>query len=371
MAATAAAGANIVPEAVVVARLTPAAAAERLKLLEELHARQAAASESPRKMCYAVTPKPSEPARLLLRGDIRNAGPVVTPGGLSAIRGVSADFGLPADAPEQARRVALARWITSADNALFARVIVNRLWHHHFGVGLVDTPNDFGFNGGRPSHRELLDHLAGTLIRERWSLKQLHRAIVLSAAYRQASLPNAQAVKIDADNRLLWRKTPRRLEAESVRDTILAISGELNPQRGGPGFRDCTEVLRSGSYSYLPGDPIGSEFNRRSIYRTWTRGGRSGLLDVFDCPDPSTTSPRRALTTTPLQALALLNNSFVLRMADRFADRVARESGAEPEEQVARRISSPFARSDGRRAGGRGGDVSAIWFERGRTRDFQ
>ncbi len=345
VAASTAAGSNFVPEAAIVARLAPAAVAERARLVEGLRARQAAASETARRMCYAVTPRFDEPAHLLLRyGDIRNVGPVVAAGALGAIKGLNPDFGLAADAPEESRRAALARWITSPANPLFSRVIVNRLWHHHFGIGLVDTPNDFGFNGARPSHRDLLDFLANALVAERWSLKQLHRTIVLSATYRQAALPNARAVALDADNRLLWRKTPRRLEAESVRDAILAVAGELNPMRGGPGFRDCTEVLRSGSYSYLPGDPIGPEFNRRSIYRTWTRGGRSGLLDAFDCPDPSTMSPRRAQTITPLQALVLLNNSFVLRTADQFAMRVEREAGAMPERQVARAYQLAFGR---------------------------
>jgi hypothetical protein len=257
---------------------------------------------------------------------------------------LSPDFGLSPDAPEAERRVALARWIASPQNPLFARVIANRLWHYHFGVGLVDTPNDFGFNGSRPSHPQLLDWLAWTLVDQRWSLKQLHRAIVLSATYRQASLQNPRAAARDADNRWLWRKSPQRLDAEVVRDTALAIAGELNPARGGPGFGDCTEVLRSGTYTYEPGDPIGAEFNRRSVYRVWTRGGRSGLLDVFDCPDPSTTTPRRAVTTTPLQALALLNHSFVLRMADKFAARVRREAGADVARQVARTYQLAYGR---------------------------
>ena len=269
---------------------------------------------------------------------------------MASLVGLNADFGLSADAPESQRRAALARWITSPRNPLFARVIVNRLWHYHFGQGLVDTPNDFGFSGARPSHPQLLDWLADTLVVERFSLKKLHRMIVLSAVYRQGAKNNAVAARLDADNRLLWRKSPGDFEAEAVRDAMLAVAGELNLAAGGPGFGDCTEVLRSGSYSYLPGDPIGAEFNRRSVYRTWTRGGRSGLLDAFDCPDPSTTAPRRALTTTPLQALVLLNNSFVLRMSQAFARRVEREAG--PDIRTASRAGVSVglhARSDGRR----------------------
>ncbi len=125
---------------------------------------------------------------------------------------------------------------------------------------------------------------------------------------------------------------------------MLAVAGELNPAEGGPGFADCTELLRSGSYTYLPGDPIGAEFNRRSVYRTWSRGGRSGLLVAFDCPDPSTTAPRRALTTTPLQALVLLNNSFVLRMSQALARRAQREAGADVGRQIVRAYQLAYVR---------------------------
>ena len=135
-----------------------------------------------------------------------------------------------------------------------------------------------------------------------------------------------------------------RLEAEVVRDSMLAIAGELNPSRLGPGFRDCTEVLRSGTYTYEPSDPEGPEYYRRSVYRMWTRGGRSGLLDAFDCPDPSTTAPRRAITTTPLQALALLHDSFVLRMADKFAERVSRDAGDDVALQITRTYQLAYMR---------------------------
>src|SRR5436309_2491373 len=134
------------------------------------------------------------------------AGPTANPTAAPA-------FFVPPEAPEGERRKALAAWITDARNPLFARAIVNRLWHHHFGVGLVDTPSDFGFNGGRPSHPELLDHLASELIRSGWSLKAIHRAIVLSAAYRRSSRPRADLVRVDPDNRRLGRREPRRLLA--------------------------------------------------------------------------------------------------------------------------------------------------------------
>jgi hypothetical protein len=338
------AAANFVSDGAIVAGLDEQAAAARSALIAELMQCQATASQPPKRLCYSVSPRRSDPARWLGRGDVRQPRDVVAPGGVASIVGPSADFSVPPDAPESAGRVALANWITSQNNPLFARVIVNRLWQHHFGQGLVDTPNDFGFSGTRPSHSELLDWLAGKLVAERYSLKQMHREIVLSAVYRQGAMNNSAETKQDADNRLLWRKAPRRLDAEAVRDTMLAVAGELNPTSGGPGFRDSTEVLRSGSYSYLPGDPIGPEFNRRTVYRTWTRGGRSGFLDAFDCPDPSTTTPRRALTTTPLQALVLLNNSFVLRMSQSFAQRIEREAGQGVGEQIARAYQLAFMR---------------------------
>ena len=282
---------------------------------------------------YAVTPRQPDVTHLLLRGNPATPADVVAPGGITSLAGVNADFGLAPDAPESDRRVRLAAWITETHNPLFARVIVNRVWHYHFGVGIVDTPNDFGFNGGRPTHPELLDYLASYLIDNGWRLKQLHRLIVSSATYRQASLYREDCATVDAGNRLLWRKDPARLEAETLRDAILSIAGQLNPQVGGPSYQDFkTFTFNSQFYEMI--DPIGPEFHRRTIYRTWLRSGRNPLLDTFDCPDPSTTSPKRAVTTTPVQSLALLNNSFVLRMADAFAERVTREAGIEPDAQV-------------------------------------
>jgi hypothetical protein len=258
--------------------------------------------------------------------------------------GSSADFGLPADCGDSDRRRRLADWICNERNPLFSRVIVNRLWQHHFGVGLVDTPNDFGFNGGRPSHPQLLDWLADELVRSGWSLKRVQRILVLSATYRQSGRIRPEPQRIDANNRLLWRKSPQRLEAETLRDSLLVLAGELNHSMHGPGFYDFT-TFTSNSQFYELRDPDGPVFQRRSIYRTWVRSGRSPFLDVFDCPDPSTKTPQRAVTTTPLQALSLRNNSFALRMADRFAERVAREAGPEVNRQVRQAIELAFGRS--------------------------
>ncbi|HEX8916512.1 MAG TPA: DUF1553 domain-containing protein, partial [Humisphaera sp.] len=260
------------------------------------------------------------------------------------------------------RRRKLADWVTDRRNPLFARAIVNRLWQSHFGVGIVDTPNDFGFNGGRPTHPELLDWLAAELAEgtygarpspaasadahgrapedgrapadhRPWSLKRLHRLMVTSAAYRQQSIPRPDGTRVDAGNRLLWRMTPRRLEAEAVRDAMVAAAGELNPALGGPGYEDYFTFTNNSTF-YEPRDYPGPTFQRRSLYRTWVRSGRNPLLDAFDCPDPSTKTPRRAVTTTPLQALSLMNNSVVLRMSDAMAARAKREAGDDVAKQV-------------------------------------
>jgi hypothetical protein len=287
---------------------------------------------------YAVVPRQPEVAHLLERGDPNRQGPVVTAGGLAAIAAVDSAFGLPPDAPEAERRKRLAAWVTHPKNPLFARVIANRLWHHHFGVGLVETPNDLGFNGGRPSHPELLDWLAAELARAGWSLKHLHRVMVTSETYRQASTWNEAAARIDAGNRLLWRKSPRRLEAEAVRDAVLRVAGRLDLRQGGPGFLDVRVVQAPGTAArlYVPVERAGAEPQRRSLYRVWSRGGRSRFLDAFDCPDPSTTAPRRAVTTTPLQALALLNNVFILRAAADCAERLRHDAGEDADAQVRR-----------------------------------
>ncbi|MCY2962513.1 MAG: DUF1553 domain-containing protein, partial [Planctomycetota bacterium] len=340
--------AGVVSESVstdeVLAKLSPAQRTERFRLVRSASETQSQLALISGGRVYAVNPAAPEPTHFLDRGNPQLKRDLMSPGALQSVSALSADFALPLDAPDGVRRRMLADWIADAKNPLTPRVIVNRLWHYHFGAGLVETPNDFGFNGARPSHPELLDWLAAELIAPKqpdaaqdgnstpakpWSLKHLHRLILNSATYRQGSGILSAAQKIDAGNRYLWRKNPQRLEAEAVRDAILAVSGELNPAMGGPGFQDFrTFTFNSQFYEML--DPIGAEFNRRTVYRTWVRSGRSDFLDVFDCPDPSTAAPRRAVTTTPLQALAMLNNSFTLRMSERFADRTRAEVGDDP-----------------------------------------
>jgi hypothetical protein len=297
-----------------------------------------------RQRVYAVVPRPPGETHVLLRGNPARKGKAVTPGGVAALGGPPADFGLTGAAGDAERRRKLAEWVTHPKNPLFARVLVNRLWHHHFGKGLVDTPNDFGFNGGRPSHPQLLDWLTDELARQRFSLKALHRLLVRSAAYRQSSRWDPVAARVDAGNRLLWRMSPRRLEAEAVRDAMLAVAGQLNRAMGGPGFQDFRLTVRGGTYHYEPADRAGPESRRRSVYRTWARSGRSPLLDSLDCPDPSTATHKRSVTTTPLQALTLLNSAFALRTAERFAARIQREAGGDVGRQLERAYRLAYGR---------------------------
>lgn len=308
---------------------------EQDQLRKELQALARQRSRAAVPKTYACVSTAPGVSRLLIRGSTARPGPVVSPAGIASIIGPGADFGLAPDAQDSDRRKKLADWITDSRNPLFNRVIVNRLWLYHFGNGIVDTPNDFGFNGGRPSHPQLLDWLAAELQSDGESLKKIHRLMVTSAAYRQSSLPRSDGMQLDASNRLLWRMNPRRIEAEALRDSVLQAAGQLNPARGGPGFEDYYTFTQNSTF-YEFRDYVGATFNRRSLYRTWVRSGRSPLLDVFDCPDPSTKTPRRAITTTPLQALALMNDSFILRMSDALAETVQHETGDDVARQVAR-----------------------------------
>lgn len=296
---------------------------------------------------YSGTRVQPEPTHLLKRGDVKSPGETMTPGALSAVVEPNPDFGLPADAPEAARRLRLADWIIDPRNPLTARVIANRIWHYHFGTGIVATPNDLGSSGATPSHPELLDWLASMLVKNGWSLKALHRAIVCSATYRQASEFNPAAARIDSENRLLWRFSPRRLEAEELRDAMLEAGGSLNLAQGGPSVRSFDTKSFNATF-YFPKDKIGPEFDRRTIYRMNVNSGKDPLLDAFDCPDPGTKTPRRGVTTTPLQALSLMNNSFVQREAENLAKRVLKESKGDLASAINRAYRHTLSRSAAR-----------------------
>jgi hypothetical protein len=240
-----------------------------------------------------------------------------------------------ANLPEQKRRLALAKWIVDPTNPLTARVIANRIWQFHFGVGIVETPSDFGVNGARPSNPELLDWLATDLLEHGWSLKHLHREILLSAAYRQSSDPQKEALEQDAGSRLLWRFPPRRLEAEALRDSILRVCGNLDLRMGGRGF-DLFEPNENYVRVFTPKTAFGPGEWRRMIYITKHRMQLDDTFGSFDCPDAGQIAPKRTSSTTPLQALNLLNSPFILQQADILADRLRREAGAKSEAQATR-----------------------------------
>ena len=222
--------------------------------------------------------------------------------------------------PESERRIALAKDLTRNDHPLTARVIVNRVWQHHFGHGLTDTPSDLGSMGSRPTHPDLLDWLAFNFIKDGWSLKSLHRRIVMSDTFRQDNLPDAKALAVDADARLLWRFPPRRMEAEAIRDSILQTSGKLNLAGGGRGFSLFKQ--RGGLSGYDPIEEFDQSGWRRMIYAHKIRMQSVDIFGSFDCPDAGQMRPKRTQSITPMQALNLFNSTFATRQAGFFAQRI-------------------------------------------------
>ncbi|MFM7261263.1 MAG: DUF1553 domain-containing protein [bacterium] len=270
--------------------------------------------------------------RILARGQVTSPGKTVEPAALTALDALlPSRFDLAPDAPESARRAALAHWLTDPKNALVWRSIVNRVWHYHFGRGIVDTPNDFGRMGGKPTHPELLDWLAAAFRDDlHGSLKELHRLIVTSDVYRQRSdIANPAAEAIDSGNTLLWRANARKLEAEAVRDAVLATSGSLDLAMGGPGYRDFVieRPEHSPHYRYDLADPDDPSTFRRSVYRFIVRSQMQPFMTSLDCADPSMRVDRRNQSVGPSQALAYLNNGFMLAQSARFAARVRAETG--------------------------------------------
>ena len=369
---------------------TKATTPELRRELELLDKELAAAKESlaklpPQSACYvgavhtgtgtfvgtgASAGKP-RPIFLLERGNVTKPGAEVGPGALSAISIIPARFELPADHAEGQRRAALAKWITDPKNPLTWRSIVNRVWQYHFGRGIVDTPNDFGHNGQLPSHPELLDWLAAEFRDGRQSLKDLHRLIVLSATYRQrsevggqrsevggqrsevgdrrsevgsrsdagADLPRSPSPSpplspssIDSENRLLWRANRRRLEAEAIRDSVLAVSGKLDKTMGGPSFQDFVidKPEHSPHYEYHLHDPDDPKSHRRSIYRFIVRSQQQPFMTTLDCADPSMQVDKRNESLSALQALALLNNGFMVTTAKHYAAKLEARGGDLP-----------------------------------------
>ncbi|GMW00412.1 MAG: hypothetical protein AMXMBFR84_15490 [Candidatus Hydrogenedentota bacterium] len=298
--------------------------------------------------------QPVEPFYVFAGGDPQRKGERVLASSMKSLSAGEIGFALDEAAPERDRRLALASWIVAKQNPITPRVIVNRLWHYHFGTGIVSTPSDFGFMGSSPTHPELLDWLANELVdpgygpltgKEAWRLKRLHRIIMRSQTYRQGSQYREDASRIDGDSRFLWRFPPRRLSSDSIRDSILSIAGKLDTEAmGGPGFR-LYAYWRDNVSTYVPLDKHGPETYRRAVYHQHARAERIDLLTDFDSPDCAMPAPARASTTSPLQALTLMNHSFTLDMASYLQERLERESGMSNRvAQVQRAFQLAFAR---------------------------
>jgi hypothetical protein len=293
---------------------------------------KAIAAIPPLPIWWVGTHKPAPgPYTVLIGGDPQRKGDSVVPASLNVLNTQPIAYQLDLKTAEGDRRLKLAQWLTESNHPLTPRVLANRVWQYHFGTGIVDTPSDFGYMGSRPVHPELLDWLSAELLRHNWQIKPLHKLIMMSQAYRQSSIWRKDAANIDADSRYLWRFPPRRLSAEEVRDTLLMVAGKLNLKMGGPGFK-LYEYQQDNVATYVPLEKHGPETYRRAIYHHNARAARVDVLTDFDCPDPSFAEPRRATTTTPLQALTLMNHQFSTDMTQFFAERLQAETSDIPQQ---------------------------------------
>jgi hypothetical protein len=343
----------------VVGALTPDDRAKRAAWRAEIHALEQE-RPAPAAQAWAIKAEGQPPTHLLKRGDLKKKGPVVPPAFPRVLAVATGADSPPSDKPPT--RTDLANWLTRPDHPLTARVMVNRLWQHHFGRGLVATPNDFGHNGTAPTHPELLDWLAVEFVEHGWSLKHLHRLMVTSATYRQASRgrqppeahpenPPETHPETDPDNKLLWRMNRRRLDAESIRDAQLTVAGNLNRAVGGPMVRvplepEVYELIFSEDepdhlWSVTP-DP--AQHTRRSIYLFAKRNVRLPLLEAFDRPDLLTPCAARPVSTFAPQALILMNGPFAREQSQVFAARLARETDGDVNRVVERAYRLAFAR---------------------------
>lgn len=308
---------------------------ERRKMLERLGEAYLRAPEPYASAKVLVHAESVPETYVLAHGDFRRKGDRVDPGFPAAIpvRGsVEAPVGL-----ALRRRASLARWLTAADHPLLGRVMVNRIWQHHFGRGLVASPNDFGRQGDRPSHPELLDWLAVEFAARGWSVKEMHRLLMLSSAYRSSSLATREQLDTDPENRYLARMSRRRLDADAIRDSILAVSGRLNLKMGGVGVipsLTAAEILAARTPRMWPANPDRAERARRSVYLQAKRSMAVPMLQVFDAPDTARSCARRETSTVAPQALAMMNSGFVLEQADAFAERIRELAGDDPGKQV-------------------------------------
>jgi hypothetical protein len=351
-------GVTTLPPAVVRALAVPAerrAAAEyaelaRFVLLQKVEKQLAALP--PQQVVYAAASdfkqngsfKPARgcrPVSVLKRGDINSPKEPAVPGALACVSGLPSRFELADPNNEGARRAALAKWVTDPRNVLTWRSIVNRVWHYHFGKGIVATPSDLGHMGATPTHPELLDWLAVTFRDSGGSLKKLHRLLVTSAVYTQSSKDNADYARRDGDNQLLWRMNRSRLDAESVRDAVLQVTGKLDLTMGGPSVKNFIQtkgIHVTPNVDYQSYDPDAPGSYRRSVYRFLFRTLPDPFMDALDCPDASQFAPTRASSVTALQALALLNDRFMVRQCEHFAARVAKAGDAAAQVREAYRL---------------------------------
>jgi hypothetical protein len=302
-------------------------------------------------LCVTEAGSQAPETHVLLRGNPHVPGDKVEPAFLTVLNTPSPSIPTPAAGARTAgRRRVLADWISAPDNPLTARVMANRLWQHHFGRGIVRSPNNFGTQGDKPTHPELLDWLAAELVAQGWRLKPIHRLIVTSNAYRMSSRGNAEALAQDPVNDLFWRFDMRRLTGEEIRDAILAVTGTLNPKMAGPGVYPeiPAEVLAGQS---MPGKGWGesppSEQARRSVYIHVKRSLLMPILESFDLAETDRSSPVRFSTTQPTQALAMLNGAFLNEQAATFADRLRREAGADLDAQIRLALRLATAREPG------------------------
>lgn len=302
-----------------VANLKPADAEAARKLIGEVAKKNAriSAIETNSPAWIGNFSQPGKTHRLY-RGDPMAKREEVAPDALE----VMGTLGMSVDEAEQNRRVKVAEWVASKENPLTARVMANRLWQFVFGTGIVETTSDFGGNGALPTHPELLDWLAAELMENGWSSKGLLRLMVTSEAFQQSSEPRTGPAKIDSGGRYLWRFPPRRLEAEAIRDSILAVCGTLDVESaGGPGFY-LLNVDRENVVHYEPKETTGPAEWRRMIYMFKIRQEQDAVFGAFDCPDGNSVTPKRSRSTTPLQALNLFNSPFVIQQADKLAERM-------------------------------------------------
>ena len=313
---------------IVVAAMTPEDREKRANLRVRLHEIEATEPDPlPKAYAYVNNKDDAPQAYVLAMGDPKNRMDPVDP---AVPRVVKASYEIPH--ASMGRRTALANWLASGDNPLTARVMVNRIWQFRMGTGIVLTPNDFGVMGGKPSNQALLDWLASEFVRKNWSVKTLDRMIVTSSVYRQSAQPDKSREAIDPENRLYWRMNRKRLEGETLRDAILAVSGSLNPKLGGrpvripiePEVYDLifTEHERDGLW---PVNPDKGVQYRRSIYLYNKRSVRLPLLTAFDQPDGITSCPVRPNSTHALQALTMFNSDFMQDQSHAFAERLKRE----------------------------------------------